>query len=254
MSADAERVDLDIIAAMNHRALFAPWFRGDSWDGWRSILKAAFGLPMSEQEREFFRSVAERDPPGKRVRELWIVAGRRAGKDSIASLITAYAAVFFDARERLRPGERALCACLACDRDQARIVLGYTKSYFERIAPLAGMIEREIVSGFELSNGVDVAISTNSFRNVRGRPILCAVLDELAFYSDEASANPDEELYRAIKPGMATLADDALLVAISTPYARRGLLYKKFKAHYGKDSDDVLVIRAPSIRCRDRNQ
>jgi hypothetical protein len=202
---------------------------------------------MSSQEVEFFRSIAERDPPSKRVKELWIIAGRRAGKDSIASLITAFSATFFEDRDRLRPGERVLCACLACDRDMARIILDYTRSYFTDIAPLAAMIRRESRDGFELNNSVDIAISTNSFRNIRGRAILCAVLDECAFYRDETSSNPDEELYRAIKPGMATLSDDAMLIGISTPYAKRGLLFKKFAAHYGRDDSDVLVIRAPSL-------
>src|SRR5438874_907019 len=141
MSATA---DLDIVEAMDHPGLFAPWFRGaSSWDGWRAILRAAFGLPMSEQERAFFRQVAGREPPGRRVKELWVIAGRRAGKDSIASLITAHVATFFDHRDRLRPGERVLCAALACDRDQARIVLNYTRSYFTDIPPLAAMIQRE---------------------------------------------------------------------------------------------------------------
>jgi phage terminase large subunit-like protein len=212
---------------MDHGALFQPWFKGGtSWDGWRAVLRAAYGLPMSDQEREFFRSVAEREPPARRVKELWIVAGRRAGKDSIASLITAYVSTFFEHRDRLRPGERTLCACLACDRDQARIILNYVRSYFTDIPPLAAMIKRESRDGFELNNDVDVAISTNSFRNIRGRPILCAVLDECAFYRDETSSNPDEELYWALKPGMATLSDDAMLIGISTPYAKRGLLYK----------------------------
>jgi hypothetical protein len=248
MSTATAGVNLDIVQAMDHRGLFGPWFKGgSSWDGWRAVLRAAYGLPMSEQEREFFRTVAEREPPSKRVKELWVIAGRRAGKDSIASLITAHAATFFDHRERLRPGERALCACLACDRDQARIVLNYVRSYFRDIPPLAAMITREVAHGFELRNHVDVAISTNSFRNVRGRPILCAVLDECAFYRSEDSSSSDEELYRALVPGTVTLADDALIVAISTAYAKRGLLFKKFKEHYGKGSDDVLVIRAPSL-------
>jgi hypothetical protein len=241
-------IDLNIVEAMDHGALFQPWFKGGtSWDGWRAVLRAAYGLPMSGQEVEFFRSIAERDPPSKRVKELWIVAGRRAGKDSIASLITAFSATFFEPGNRLRPGERVLCACLACDRDQARIILGYTRSYFTDIPPLAAMIKRERRDGFELNNGVDIAISTNSFRNIRGRPILCAVLDEVAFYRDETSSNPDQELYNALKPGTATLSDDAMVVGISTPYAQRGLLFKKFTAHFGRDDSDVLVIRAPSL-------
>ena len=66
-------VALDIVQTMDHPGLFKQWFDGPSWDGWRALLKAAFCLPMSEAEIAFFKSVAgDRDPPKKRVRELWI--------------------------------------------------------------------------------------------------------------------------------------------------------------------------------------
>jgi len=180
---------IDIVAAMDDPGLFEPWFRGPSWDGWRAVLKGAFALPMNDEEIEFFRSIAERDPPAARVRELWAIAGRRAGKDSIASLIVAHSAALFDQGDRLRPGERALCMALACDRDQGRIALNYTRSYFSEIAPLQGMVTRETASGFELDNGVDIAIATNSFRSVRRRPILCAIFDEVAYFRSENSAS-----------------------------------------------------------------
>jgi hypothetical protein len=125
------RPALTIVDAIDDEALFQPWFPGSSWDGWRTILKAAFAIPLNEAELQFFHSVAgDRDPPKIQVRELWLVCGRRAGKDSIASVIAAFAAAMFAGQARLRPGERALLMCLACDRDQSRIVLNYTRSYF----------------------------------------------------------------------------------------------------------------------------
>jgi hypothetical protein len=194
----------DIVAAMNSLRLFARWFPGPTWDNWRSVLKGAFALPMSDSERAFFRTVAERDPPTRPVREFWPIVGRGGGKDSVASLIIAHTAALFDQRGKLRPGERALCACLAVDRDQAKIVLDYTRSYFTDIPTLRAMVRRETGTGFELNNSVDIAISTNSFRAVRGRTLLLAILDECAFYRDERSATPDEETYRALKPGRPT--------------------------------------------------
>jgi hypothetical protein len=92
---------------------------------------------------------------------------------------------------------------------------------------------------------VDIAVGTNSFRAVRGRAVLLAILDECAYYRDETSATPNEETYRALRPGMATLPR-ALLVGISSPYRKSGLLYAKFKKHFGRDDDDVLVVRAPT--------
>ena len=46
-------------------------------------------------------------------------------------------------------------------------------------------------------------------------------------------------------PGLSTIPD-AMLVAICSPVSQGGLLYEKWKAHFGKDSDDVLVIQATS--------
>jgi hypothetical protein len=237
---------LSITDAMASAELFEPWFRGESWDGWRAILKAAFALPMTPDEFAFFVQVAGgRAPPKKRVRELWIIAGRRAGKDSIASLIAAYAAALFPHGDRLRPGERAQVMCLACDRDQAAIVKNYTRSYFDLIPALEGLVTGETKDGFSLSNRIDVTVATNSFRSVRGRPVAIAILDELAYYRDENSATPDEELYTALRPALVTLPD-SMVIGISSPYRRAGLLYRKFAASFGKDEDDVLVIRAPS--------
>jgi hypothetical protein len=236
---------MTIIDTLNDPELFAPWFIGPSWDHWRAVLKAAFALPMSDLELEFFRTVAERDPPAKPVKELWIVAGRRAGKDSIASVITAHTAATFERGDRLRPGERAKVLCLAVDRDQSQIVLGYTRAYFNEIPMLEGVVSRSTATGFELQNAVDISVATNSYRSVRGHTILAGILDEVAFWRDDNSYSPDFEVYKALKPGLATLPD-SLLIGISTPYRKSGLLYSKFKEHYAKSSDDVLVVVAPT--------
>jgi hypothetical protein len=69
-----------------------------------------------------------------------VIGGRRGGKDSVASLITAHSAALFDGKRRqvagiqlpaLRRGERATIFTLAKDRDQARIALDYVRSYFQ---------------------------------------------------------------------------------------------------------------------------
>jgi hypothetical protein len=64
---------VDIVGMM---ARLEPWFPGASWDPWRAVLKAAFALPMPAAEVEFFHSVADRDPPRRRARELWCATGQ----------------------------------------------------------------------------------------------------------------------------------------------------------------------------------
>lgn len=236
-----------IIAAMEHKQLFAPWYAGESWNGWKIILKAAYALPMTASEVEFFKSVAGgREPPKHRVRELWCVCGRGAGKDSIASEIVAYTASMFDPKG-LRRGERAVVSCLACDRDQAKILLNYSRSFFTDCPALKNLVSRETVEGFELDTRVDIKIQTLSHRSVRGRSMLMVVLDECAFYRDDTGefSNPDEEIYRAVLPGLARVPG-SMLIGISSPYKKSGLLYRKWQEHFGQNDDDVLVIQAPS--------
>jgi hypothetical protein len=99
--------------------------------------------------------------------------------------------------------------------------------------------------GLELNNACEIVIATNSFRSVRGRTIAAVVLDEVAFWRDETTANPDVETYNAIMPGLVTLPG-ALLIGIATAYRRGGLAYSKYAEAFGKDDPDVLVVYGPA--------
>jgi hypothetical protein len=246
----------DIIAAMNGD--FAEWFPGRTWAWWKTILKAANGMPLTAPEEKFFRQVAgDRDPPSKRVRELWLIVGRRGGKNAVSSAIVAHAASQFDGKRRqlagltlpaLRKGGKASILCVANSRDQAQTALDYITSYFDEIPALAKMVTRRTRTGLELKNGVDIIVQTNDFRAVRGRSILVCILDECAFYQDADSANPDVELYGAVTPGMLTLRDQAMLIGISTPHKKSGLLWQKFTDSFGKNDPNVLVIKATTMQ------
>jgi hypothetical protein len=48
---------------------------------------------------------------------------------------------------------------------------------------------------------VSIEVYTASFRPVRGHSITSAILDEVAFWRTDESANPDAEIVNAIKPG-----------------------------------------------------
>jgi hypothetical protein len=210
------------------------------------VLQGTYALEMTDAELALFRSVAQRDPPKTQVRELFVVAERRAGKDSIASLCVAYAAIQnYAGAGLLRPGEAASVLCLAVDRVQARIIHSYSKAYFDRISALKPLVKRETNDGFELSTGAEVSILASNFRSVRGRAVAFAVLDECAYMRSEESATNDIELYNALLPGMATLPR-SMLIGISSPYKRSGLLYEKWRQNFGKPSDEVLVIQVPS--------
>jgi hypothetical protein len=80
-------------------------------------------------------------------------------------------------------------------------------------------------------------------QSIRGPAVVCAIFDEVAFWRSDDSANPDKEVLRAVRPSMATVPG-AIVLGISSPYAKRGLLYEKHRDHFGQDGSKVLVWQA----------
>jgi hypothetical protein len=240
-----------ILDFMTDPALAGAAFQGESWAAWRAALAALFGLAMGEEDLKTYRDCTGRGrPPTAPAREGWLICGRRGGKSRIAALVAVYLGVAFAAdRERLAvlaPGEIATVMLLACDRRQARVVFRYVEALVDGSALLAREVTHRTRDSLRLGR-VEIEVHVPSLSSTRGYSILALVADEIAFWpADEFSANPDEEVLAALRPALSTIPD-SLLLAISTPYARRGALWKAHQAHYGRD-DDMLVWAAPSRR------
>ena len=131
---------------------------------------------------------------------------------------------------------------LAVDRDQARIVFNYVLGYLTQ-PMLAKMVRRQTADTIEFTNNFVIEITTADRRSVRGRTVAAVIFDEVAHWPNEYAANPDELIYQAIKPAMATMKN-SLLIGISSPQ-RRGLLWQKFSEDYAK-SGKTLVVQAPT--------
>ena len=231
---------MNIIDLISDPNLLGRWFDGASWSTWRAVLRAAHALPMGDDDLARFRAVAgDRQPPQRRVRALVVVAGRRAGKDSIASAVATHAACG-DYGGVLRPGERASILCLAVDREQAAIVRRYIAAYFQRAPLLRSLVERETLDGLLLNNGVEIVVATSDYRSIRGRTVVCAVMDEAAFFPADGVSS-DRDVYDALVPALATLPN-AMLIILSSPHKKAGLLYDLWAQHYGKGDDDILVV------------
>jgi hypothetical protein len=242
------RPTISVAHALHHKDLFGPLFTGSSWDTWRAVLKATFAEPLSKSELGTFHAVAGRDPPSHRVKELACIVGRSGGKDSTASFIAAYIAMSFDPKvAKLRPGERAHILCLAVDREQAGLAFGYIKALFEETPVLKALVRYVGTDSIELKNKISIQVTSNSYRSVRGRTIIAAIFDEVAFWRDERSANPDAEVHAAITPGLARIKG-SMLILISSAHRRGGLLYDRWKTYYGKNDDDVLVVRGTTTQ------
>lgn len=239
---------MNIIQAMEDRELFAGHFAkrrllgsGDSWKSWKAFLAGLFGLPLTGGLRDIYERHTGRKDVAE-VQEAWAICGRRSGKTEIGAVTGVFLATFRDYRPYLAPGETAVLPIICPDRRQAVVMLSYVKALLKGSRLLEEMVSRELAESVELKNGVTIAVMTASYRATRGFTMVSCILDEAAFLRDESGANPDKEIIAAALPAMATIPG-ALLLGISSPYAKRGALYERFQNYYGVTGSPVLVWR-----------
>jgi len=236
-----------LVRTLTDPEVFGPLVGGPSWAPWRACLSALFGVvPDDDEQRALILKHTGRSRcPTRPASSGWLVVGRRGGKSRVAAIVAVLIACF--RRYHFAPGERGVVMVIASDRKQSRVVFRYIRALLKRVAMLETMVVGSTRESIQLSNGVDLEVHTASFRAVRGYSVVAAVLDEVAFYSVEAdSAAPDSELVVALRPAMANIPG-ALLLGISSPYARRGELWRNYEQHFGQDDADVLVWQAPTM-------
>jgi hypothetical protein len=81
---------------------------------------------------------------------------------------------------------------------------------------------------------------------VRGRSLVSAVLDELAFFRDEAAVVNDVDVFRAVAPRVLR---GGLVVLASTPWVEAGLLFSEFSANWGAPLR-AMAAHAPTALMR----
>jgi hypothetical protein len=190
---------MDLLTACRDENLFRPWFKDPAtWSSWFVFLRALFGQPIEGEDdlATFRRCTGRLAPPSEQASEAWLVAGRRSGKSFMLSLVAVYLATFKDWRRFLAPGERATVMVVGCDRRQARVIMRYLQAFVEECGLIAPMVERTTRGASDgwsiaLDNRVVIEVHSCSFRSVRGYTVVAALLDELAFWRSEESANPD---------------------------------------------------------------
>jgi hypothetical protein len=235
---------MNIVQAIHDDRLFKPFF-GDltTWSSWLAAVKVLYGLELTDAEAQVVRDCTGRDPaklPSDGFRTSLFLIGRRSGKSRVAAAVGAYEAALCGHEKKLAPGERGIVPIVAPSKPQARIVLDYVRAVFATPL-LAGEVANETKDGLELKSGTRIEVMAGHFRTSRGFTLLAAVIEECAFFGldEESKIKSDAELIRAVKPGLATT--QGRLVAITSPYARRGWTYKTYKAHHGNDRGRTLV-------------
>jgi len=237
---------ITIRKALTDKKLLGSVLAGDSWRAWRTLMIAAMGEALTDDERAIFTQLTGRAlEPLQRVEELEAVVGRRGGKSRAMATLAVYIAAL--CKHPLACGERGVLLCIAPDQRQAAITLDYATAAFEQSPILKQLIANRNADTLELTNGITIEVRAASFRRLRGPTYIAVIADEAAFwYSDEFSSNADTEILNAVRPGLATTGGP--LIIASSPYAKRGVLWETYRRHYGKDGDPLILVAQGTSR------
>ena len=97
-----------------------------------------------------------------------------------------------------------------------------------------------------LTTGITLEVRSASFRRIRGMTCVAVLGDEVAFWMSDESANPDIEILNAARPALATTGGS--VIAISSPYARRGALWETYKRNFGPEGDPAILVAQGTTR------
>lgn len=217
---------------------------------------------------------------GKHRRELILVLGRRSGKSTLSAIFAAYELYkllcrgYPQAFYGVPPGNEIRVMCLANDKEQASIVFGEMSTHVEQIdffkaskvndtqTYLRFQTEHDRQQFGEGSkNGSLVATFKSSIaKGIRGRGVMCAILDELAFFVDDGKSSANK-IYKAMVPSIAQFSpkdpndrrrpigpSHGRIISISSPDARDGFFYHLYQLSLtnSEASENMLMIQAPT--------
>jgi hypothetical protein len=173
----------------------------------------------------------------KEYSEAWAIWGVRSGKSAgFAATIAVYEAVAGGHEAYFRAGRQAICFQVCQDLRLARYSLHGIRTVLDTIpflsSPYQGgpRIRNVTADKVELWNGLVLATTPPTVKSVRGYDAPVCVLDEVGvWYTEQDSANPDTEVYRAVSSRQAQFSDPKI-VGISSPWGRTGMLYERFLA------------------------
>jgi hypothetical protein len=235
-------------AALSDPHLLGKALQGDSWQVWRTLLVAAMGEALTNEERATFKQFTGRErEPLRPVSELVTVVGRRGGKSRAMAVLLCYIAGLVSHRAVLCPGETGIALCVSKDQRIAKIILDYCQATLEQSSVLRGLIVNRTQAALELNNGINIEVRPASFRTLRGPTYIVVVADEVAhWFTDVDYANPDVEILNAVRPGLLTTGGPCILA--SSAYAKQGELWEAYRKNYGANGDPAILVAKGTTR------
>lgn len=173
-----------------------------------------------------------------------LIAGRRSGKTSIASITLAHRLIQLSRRRRF-PGVKLLrgqtvgAINVAADEKQARVLFERTATNLQ----LAGIVEGNIPASGSMRIGRRVLYESlpTSAGAVRGRTAALCVLDELAHFTGVDGPSSGSKVFDALLPSVRTFGKLGQIIITTSPAGRQGKTWELYEKR--GEYDGLLVMQ-----------
>lgn len=189
------------------------------------------------------------------------IVGRRGGKSTISAMLAVYAAIKTNWMPYLYKTPFASVVVLSHTRDFSAEILEIMRKFFEESEILSRLIDHDKKftqttfnlkvpfyteeKGIEYSK-VSIKVGTASKKTSRGRAVCALLCDEIAFWNlDEKAAERDEDIIRAVRPSLMQFGTEGLLIKLSSPGIKQGILYEEYQKR-SELPEDYIIFKAPS--------
>lgn len=220
---------------------------------------------MTEVELYEFMTSAEYLPEYQTQRNrINLIVGRRGGKTTCAAILAIFCAIKMNWKPYLKKTPAATVAILSHSKEFSEEVLELIKQLIEDSPVLARLIDRtkkhtqntfnltipfiEMVKGEKkiVYSRVVIKVGAASKKTIRGKAICALLCDEIAFWNlDETSAERDEDILRAARPALLQFGDHGLLIKLSSPGIKQGVLYDEYNKRNELPAN-YITLKAPS--------
>jgi len=176
-----------------------------------------------------------------------LVAGRRSGKTTIASILMSWLArrilkcsSFLDDIPIL-PSSPVYLLNVACDTQQAGILFEMLKENMRAL----DLIGTRTKSSDKFQTGrLRVLSLSSSARSARGRTACGVCFDEFAHFTRTGGPLSDVEMWKALMPSLATFGRKGLGIVATTPSGRSGVVWDLFTQRGNREG--MLTVQTPT--------
>jgi hypothetical protein len=197
------------------------------------------------------------------INKIDLICGRRSGKTLLAAIISIYCAMCNNWKSFLKKTPFATVLIMSHSKEFSEEVLEQIRTLIESSEILSRLKNKDkknsastmnLVTPWVLQNGnieysrVQIKVAAASSKTTRGVAACAILCDEIAFWNlDENMKETDAKIMKAVRPSMKQFGALAMLIKLSSPGIKQGILYNEYKQkREGTLPESYAVFKAPS--------